>query len=90
MSNETNWLVRMRKGLGLTQEDVAKALDVTTRTIINWENGHHEPRLTLRQTKALCRLLQISQIEDMPDVFWTESSAETVSHNPSANGGDLN
>lgn len=70
MSDETSlsWLVSMRKALGLTQEDVANALGVTSRTIINWENGHHEPKLTIRQTKALCRLLKVS-IEQIPDTF---------------------
>lgn len=70
MSNETNlsWLVSMRKALGLTQEDVANALGVSSRTVINWENGHHEPKLTIKQTKALCRLLNVS-IEQIPDSF---------------------
>lgn len=78
MSNEDNWLVSMRKQLGLTQEDVAKALDVTTRTIINWENGHHEPRLTIKQTKSLCRVLGISLVEDLPDNLFGHSSPELI------------
>jgi DNA-binding XRE family transcriptional regulator len=74
MSDETDlsWLVNMRKALGLTQEDVATALGVTPRTIINWENGHHEPKLTIKQTKALCRLLNVS-IEQIPDSFPLET-----------------
>lgn len=72
MDSENNWFAKMRRQLGLTQEDVARAIDVTTRTIINWENGHHEPRLTIKQTKALCRILRISQVEDLPDDLFEE------------------
>lgn len=67
MTNEDSWFVRMRRDMGLTQEDVAKALDVTTRSVINWENGHHEPRLTIKQMKILCRLIRISSIDELPD-----------------------
>ncbi len=61
----------LRQQLGLTQEDIAKTLGVTTRTVISWENGQHEPRLTVRQMKALCRLLN-KQIEELPDNFSKE------------------
>lgn len=73
MSSGKSWLTKMREELGLTQEDVAKELGVTSRTIINWENGHHEPRLTIRQMKALCRLLH-KPIEDIPDDFCAKSA----------------
>lgn len=77
MSNESSIrFTRMRKKLGLTQEAVADALKVTTRTIINWEGGHHEPRLTVRQTKALCNLMGITDIRDLPDDLFEEESAE--------------
>lgn len=70
----------LRKQLGLTQEDIANALGVSTRTVINWENGHHEPRLTIRQMKALCALLQLP-IEQVPEDLSFDSkndkSAET-------------
>ena len=68
MKNEekVNGLPALRKDLGLTQEDIAKALGVSTRTVINWENGHHEPRLTIKQMKALCLLLK-RPIELVPD-----------------------
>lgn len=78
MGNEDNWLVSMRKQLGLTQDDVARALDVTTRTIINWENGHHEPRLTIRQVKKLCRVLQISTVDELPDNLFGPPQIEGV------------
>jgi DNA-binding XRE family transcriptional regulator len=94
MSNESSIrFARMRKKLGLTQEAVADALNVTTRTIINWEGGHHEPRLTVRQTKALCLMLKITDIRDLPDnIFEEEQSAGDAYNIPGALppvGGDL-
>lgn len=68
MSSESTWFVNMRKALGLTQEDVARELGVTARTVINWEKGHHEPKLTIRQIKSLCRLLGLS-LDQIPDNF---------------------
>jgi len=69
----------LRAELGLKQEDVAKALGVSTRTVINWENGHHEPRLTVRQMKALCVLLQ-RPIERIPEDFSDLSKHQNAGH----------
>jgi DNA-binding XRE family transcriptional regulator len=66
--HELTWLVSIRKELNLTQEDVADALKISTRTVINWEKGHHEPKLTIRQVKALCGLLHKS-LDEIPDSF---------------------
>lgn len=66
MTNEDVWFIRMRRDLGLTQEDVATALGVTPRTVINWENGHHEPRLTVEQFIKLCELLGVTEISQLP------------------------
>lgn len=60
-------LKKRREELGLTQRDVAGAVDVSVQTISNWETGRYkEAKLTLPQVKALCRVLQWS-IEDLPD-----------------------
>lgn len=82
---EKTGLPGLRKALGLTQEDIAKALGVSTRTVINWENGHHEPRLTIRQVKALCMLLKLP-IERIPDDFTglDTANAERGNDTPSA------
>lgn len=77
MENESSWLAKMRKQLGLTQEDLARAMDVTPRTILNWENKHSEPRLTIRQTKALCRMLQIERVADIPDDLFSGETEAT-------------
>lgn len=66
--NHSNWLADYRQQLGLTQEQLAEALGVTDRSVLNWEHGRHEPKLTIRQTKALCSILGID-LKDIPDEF---------------------
>jgi transcriptional regulator with XRE-family HTH domain len=61
-------LKRRREALGLTQRDIAQALDKTVQTISNWETGIYEPKMTPREVKALCRLLKWT-LEEMPDEF---------------------
>ncbi|MEQ9551891.1 MAG: helix-turn-helix transcriptional regulator [Coleofasciculus sp. G3-WIS-01] len=56
-----------RDQLGLTQRDVAIAVNVSVQTVSNWETGRYrEAKLTLPQVKALCRVLQWT-IDDLPD-----------------------
>jgi len=62
-------LKKRRDELGLTQREVAGAIDVSVQTISNWETGRFkEVRLTLPQVKALCRVLEWT-VEDLPDDF---------------------
>lgn len=61
-------LRKRREELGLTQRDIALALDKTVQTISNWETGTYEPKMTPREIKALCRLLKWT-LEEMPDDF---------------------
>ena len=46
-------LKRLRKSLNLTQEQLAEALNIPFRTIMNWERGVREP-----SAKNLCMLSQ--------------------------------
>lgn len=64
-------LVRLRRARNLTQKQIADALGVTVQTVSNWEVGRAEPKLTIRQVKALLRVLQCS-IDDLPDDFRPE------------------
>jgi putative transcriptional regulator len=60
-------LKKRRDELGLTQRDIAVAIDVSVQTVSNWETGRFkEARLTLLQVKALCRILKWT-IDDLPD-----------------------
>ncbi len=46
-------LKKRREELGLTQRDVAGAVDVSVQTISNWETGRYRgARLTLPQVKS--------------------------------------
>ena len=42
-----------RKRLGLTQEELAKRLGVTARTVQNWENGGAIPSTTTAKLEAM-------------------------------------
>ncbi|GET44293.1 helix-turn-helix transcriptional regulator [Microseira wollei] len=53
-------LVKLRERAGLTQRELAAALDVTITTVSAWENQRHEPRLTFAQTKLLTEILGCS------------------------------
>jgi DNA-binding XRE family transcriptional regulator len=66
--NTRSNLVSLRKELDLTQKAVAEALGVTEQTVRNWEQGKAIPRLTIPQTKVLCKLLR-KPIESIPDNF---------------------
>ncbi len=62
-------LKKRREELGLTQRDVAVAVDVSVQTISNWETGRYkEAKLTLPQVKALCKVLNWN-VDDLPDDF---------------------
>ena len=61
-------LKRRREELGLTQRDIAVALGKTDQTISNWETGIYEPKMTPREFKRLCEVLQWS-LEDIPEDF---------------------
>ena len=61
-------LKRRREELGLTQRDIGLALGKTDQTISNWETGIYEPKMTPREFKKLCEVLQWF-LEDIPDNF---------------------
>ncbi|MGL5075088.1 MAG: helix-turn-helix domain-containing protein [Waterburya sp.] len=51
-------LKKLRLGLGLSQYDFAKALNVDDRTYQRWEYGERTPKLTFPQTERLIILLE--------------------------------
>ena len=64
---QESFLKKQREALGLTQREVAVAVNVSVQTVSNWETGRYkEAKLTLPQVKALCRVLQWT-IDDLPD-----------------------
>lgn len=55
-----NWFSKVREHHGKTQREVALALNVTERTVSNWELRGGDPKLTYHQWIALCHLLDCS------------------------------
>lgn len=66
--NYQSKLKARRIELGFSREDVATALNLTTRTIRNWETGKNEPQLLPWQSAALCRMMNCS-IEELAGYF---------------------
>jgi DNA-binding XRE family transcriptional regulator len=50
-------IARLRNEAGLTQRKLAELLNKTVQTISSWEVGRAEPRLTIDEAKALCKIL---------------------------------
>jgi len=58
----------LRKRSGLTQREVAAALNKRTATISEWERGITYPNLTFTELKALMELYQCS-LDDLIEAF---------------------
>lgn len=62
---------KVRKQLGITQEQLARELDISFSTINRWENGHTSPsKLAKRRLLEFCRNNNldtsiISELEDL-------------------------
>lgn len=62
-------LKQVRERLGMTQEQFAQELRITSRTIRNHERGANQLKLSLGQIKRLKELLEQAgmSIDDLPD-----------------------
>ena len=64
-------LKRVRKKTGLSQEDLAHKLELSTMTIRRWESGERQPRL--EEIQKLAKALHISEDELLngePEATW--------------------
>lgn len=70
----------LRKRVGLSQRQVAQAIDVQTQTVGRWEQGA-SPRLTPSQTKKLLEVFECS-LDELIDAFEGSKSVlvETSEH----------
>lgn len=59
-------LKRLREEADLSQEELARLIDVSVKSISRWETGRHEPTFTVRQMKALCKALG-KNLDNLPD-----------------------
>jgi transcriptional regulator with XRE-family HTH domain len=64
----------LRKRAGLSQRQVAQALDVQTQTIGSWEKGG-VPHLPPSKIKKLCEVLNCS-LDDLIEAFEKRSNSE--------------
>ena len=53
-------LAKLRQRAGLTQRQLADALNITVKTVSAWERGVGEPHLTIGETQQLMSILQCS------------------------------
>lgn len=65
----------LRTRLELTQRQVAEAIGVSVQTVSNWETGSSTPKLTPKQMRALCRVLQCS-LDDLANALDTDEETE--------------
>ena len=56
-------ILKLRNGLGLTQEELARKVGVTRQTIISLEQGRYNPSLQL--AFHVSRALKAGRIEDV-------------------------
>jgi transcriptional regulator with XRE-family HTH domain len=66
----------LRKRVGLTQRQVAEALNKKVATISDWERGVAYPRLTFSETKRIMNLYKCT-LDELIEAF-------EVSHSPQA------
>ncbi|HAX79271.1 MAG TPA: XRE family transcriptional regulator [Cyanobacteria bacterium UBA11372] len=64
-------LKKLREEFGMSQEEFARAIGTSARTVSRWEAGDNIPTFTIAQMKALDRLLRSRSktLEDLPDEF---------------------
>ena len=74
-------LKRLREEANLSQEELARLIDVSVKSISRWETGRHEPTFTIRQVKALCKALG-KPLDSLPDdLSVVEHKGNTVMEN---------
>ena len=68
---EESPLKKLREELGMSQEEFARQIGTSARTISRWETGENVPSFTISQMKALDALLQANgkTLQDLPDNF---------------------
>ena len=67
--------VNLRKRAGLTQRQVARALDIRESTVSEWERGISAPHLPLYKVRQMLQIYQCS-LDELVESF--ESSKRVV------------
>lgn len=59
---------QLRERAGLSQDELARHIGVTGKTVSNWERGISLASLTVPQMKTLCKALGVT-LDELPDDF---------------------
>ena len=62
---------RLRLSAKLTQEELARHIDVAVSTIRRWEKGQAEPTMTVAQMKNFCDAVK-QNFEELPESLMSE------------------
>ncbi|AFZ08978.1 MULTISPECIES: helix-turn-helix domain-containing protein [unclassified Microcoleus] len=64
-------LKKLRDELGMSQEEFARQIGTSVRTVSRWEAGDNVPTFTIAQMKALANFLRSRglTLDDLPDRF---------------------
>ena len=64
-------LKQLREEFGMSQEEFARQIRTSARTVSRWEAGDNLPTFTIVQMKALDQLMRTKgkTLEDLPDWF---------------------
>lgn len=79
-------LVReLRRRRGLTQEEFARALEVTVGTLSGWETAKHRPHRALRN--RIMRMAAKAGVEIAPEMMHLPQSPQGAAREPRRDGG---
>ncbi|BAY59792.1 helix-turn-helix domain protein (plasmid) [Leptolyngbya boryana NIES-2135] len=76
-STFAEWLHFQRHKKGIRQKELAKALNISHKTVSAWETGYSIPKLNPEQTKILCEMLECS-FEELAEAFAQSQAIERV------------
>lgn len=70
--------LNVREAFGVSQEEFARQIRTSARTVSRWDAGDHVPTFTVTQMKALDRLMRTKgkTLEDLPDWFGPTPESE--------------
>lgn len=67
-SNKVTALKKLREAAEVTQEQIARHLEVSLSTVKRWDRGQIEPALTRQGWEKLCSLLNV-RFEELPPML---------------------
>lgn len=79
--------VKLRQRVGLTQRQVAQALDVRQSTVSDWERGVTTPNLPPSKLKMMLQIYQCT-LDDLIEAFEKTKAARGRDTNSLPEGGD--